>query len=203
MTHRTCRTRGCRGIASERSGRCRPCVLRGRYYGNAETIAPNPSQSAELRRVARQIVAKYADRQAMTAALELAAQVYRYVPSHDFSIYHRAAHELEKLRDRADPREVLVRVVAAYLALDSDGYHFPDSRAARHHLGRVVLGELWQRREDGSKYRLTGRVVSEIGEHVGALLGVYGLAAVRQYEKDTTATRAAIARCTDFTCEEA
>jgi hypothetical protein len=181
---RRCRVLSCGGTASMRSGLCRSHVLRRRYFGHEEARAPGRKARMQYLREARRLLQQYSNRKATTAALELAGKVPDYQPAYEFTVYTRAAYELERLGARASPGEILERVVAAYIAIDSDSWHLPDGRAEHQYLGRVVLGELWHRGEGGRRYLLAGRVVSEIGSHVGRLLSPYARTLIRRSAAD-------------------
>lgn len=185
-----------------RSGLCRHHVLRRRYYGHEEARAPGRKARALHLREARRLLQQYRNRAATSWALKAAAMVPDYRPSHDFTVYLTVAHELERLGARASPAEILQRAVAAHIALEAEGWKWPDVRAERQYLGRMVLGAVWQRGADNRLRLLPARVVSEAGRHVADLLGPYCRGLVRQAAKDAETLRAVVKRSANFTENE-
>jgi hypothetical protein len=173
-------------------------VLRQRYYGSALARTPGRAGRALHLKEARRLIQQYRNRKATTHAVELAGRVPNYRPNHEFSLYLRAAHELERLGTRASPDEILERAVGAYVAIESDEWNFPDGRAEHHYIGRCVLAALQQRDANGHAYRLKGRVVSEIGRHVSDLLGPYCRTLVRTAKRDAESVRAAVEQSVNF-----
>lgn len=195
---RRCRVLSCGGTASMRSGLCRRHVLRRRYFGSEEARAPGRRGRALHLKEARRLVQQYRNRKATTHAVMLAGKVPDYRPSHDFTLYQRAALELDRLGSRASPDEILERAVMAYVAIENDEWNFPDGRAEHHYIGRCVLGALQQRDSGGHAYRLKGRVVSEIGRHVSDLLGPYCRTLIRTAKRDAESVRAAVEQSVNF-----
>lgn len=195
-----CRIPGCGRNRGSRSGLCRRHARVRLYYGDVSTKGPvlDGADQKALRREACRLLTVYGNRAATHEALRLAERVYTFTPSHNWTRFTRVQEEAERLRSRADPKEVLTRTLTAYLALQSPHYCFPTPLAEAQHIGRVVLSPVRRVDDNGRRYVLMGRVVSDFGEHVRSLLGVFCLGLIRKAEADEAARRAAVSRSLNF-----
>jgi len=197
-TDATCRVPGCTAARHERHIYCATHAHTAWRNGHPKALAASNKAVAQARLEATRLLTLYSNRKATHEAIALAEQVYTYPVQFGWTMELRCAAEGHLLRDRTNAREVLLRVITAYVLFERFPENYPDVKAEHQQVGKVVLYPLPRRNAAGQKFRLTGRVVLMFGEHAARLLGVYALGLIRKAKADEAALAAAIKATTNF-----
>lgn len=198
----TCRVQGCSTPRHERHVYCATHAHTAWRNGHPNSLAASNKAVTQARREANRLVTLYGNRKATHEAIRLAEQVYAYPVEHGWTMELRCANEGHMLRDRTNPREILLRVVTAYVLFDRFPGNYPSAKAERQQVGKIVLYPLPRRNALGKVIRLTGRVVLMFGQHASSLLGTYAIGLIRKAKADDAELAAAIRATTNFDDEE-